>query len=455
MTPLTASFGRKLALLTVGATLVFAVSASSADTFAVTLVSQTSTTVTLGWTPQPGYGYLFSLNGQLVSRTNDASRSTVKFSKGTSYDIDVIVKGANGHYPTAPPPPPPTATITQTIVAGSTIVNLTSWRAVYDGNNDGAEDDPGSVEFRIDGTVVATESLPPFGDTFADGSITTTNGQHQFQVVALGDNGGVLVTNTVTATVNNQTPPPPPPPPGGFPDASNTGVPAGTQLTTVGGFTAATAGAVYDGLNVTGVITVTAPGVTIKNSKVRGIDLGGTADSDTSPARLLIQDVEIDCGGPGTKGIQENNFTAQRVNIHNCEDGSINKHNVTIEDSYIHDLATSSTAHNDGVQSYATHDIVIRHNRIYGVDTSAININNDVNGAHSTNVLVENNLLAGGAWTLYCPKPSTTNVRILNNAFSTIFYPKVGFFGSNTDCSGETGSGNYIYETGAPVSLNT
>jgi hypothetical protein len=245
----------------------------------------------------------------------------------------------------------------------------------------------------------------------------------------------------------------PPPPPSDYPTAANTGVPPGTTLTTRAGFTASTAGAVYDGLNVTGVITVTAPGVTIRNSKVRGIDLGGAADDDTTPARLLIEDVEIDCGGAGTKGIQENNFTARRVNIHNCEDGSINKHDITIEDSYIHDLATSATAHNDGVQSYATHDIVIRHNRIYGVDTSAININNDVNGAHSRDVLVENNLLAGGAWTLYCPKPSTTNVRIVNNKFSTIFYPRVGAFGHSTDCAGEVQSGNVIYETGAPITL--
>lgn len=88
------------------AAVVFSASASSADTFTVVLVSQTNSTVTLGWTPQPGYGYLFSLNGQLVSRTNDPSRSSVKFSKGTSYDIDVIVKGANGHYPPVAPPPP-------------------------------------------------------------------------------------------------------------------------------------------------------------------------------------------------------------------------------------------------------------------------------------------------------------------------------------------------------------
>ena len=97
------------AALALAALLVFVAAASSADSFELRRVSETSSTITLGWDPQPGYGYLFSRNGQVVSRTNDASRSTVKFSKGTSYDVDVLVKGANGHYPPAPPPPAPGA----------------------------------------------------------------------------------------------------------------------------------------------------------------------------------------------------------------------------------------------------------------------------------------------------------------------------------------------------------
>lgn len=79
---------------------VLATGGAAADTFSVTLVSQTDTTITLGWTPQTGYGYLFSADGQLVSRTNDPARSTVRFSKSYSaFEIAVIVKGAIGTYP--------------------------------------------------------------------------------------------------------------------------------------------------------------------------------------------------------------------------------------------------------------------------------------------------------------------------------------------------------------------
>ena len=72
---------RLLALSAIGLLVVVA-GGAAADTFAVTLVSQTTSTITLGWSPQPGYGYLFSANGVLVSRTNDPTPvNTVKFSK--------------------------------------------------------------------------------------------------------------------------------------------------------------------------------------------------------------------------------------------------------------------------------------------------------------------------------------------------------------------------------------
>ena len=112
----------------------------------------------------------------LRSRTNDSSRSTIKFSKQYSaFEIAVIVKGNTGTYP-PPPPPPPAGTVKQTIVEGSTIANITGWRAVYDANNDGAEDDPGKIEFYLDDVLVLTEINAPFGDTFATGTPSATRG---------------------------------------------------------------------------------------------------------------------------------------------------------------------------------------------------------------------------------------------------------------------------------------
>ena len=494
-------------LLTIGALLMllFVTGAQSSGGLDVHLVSQTSSTITLGWTPQTGYGYLFfnrcladGTNCTLASRTNDPTRSTVKFAKGNeTYKVSVIVEGNNGTYPVAPPPPPQpacsdgidndgdgkidypadpgcssatdndetnpppsTATISQTIINGSTIPNITNWQAVYDANGDGIEDDPGQIQFYIDGVLVLTESNPPFGDTFLGGSPSTTDGQHTFMVKAITDTGTLLVTNTVTATVSSS-PPPPPPPSGGYPDASNTGVPAGTSLTVYNGtLTVSTDGAVVDGLDVRGVIVINAYGVTVKNSKAEGIQVWAM---DASRPRATIQDTEVDCGGSGTKGFQGTygdpggNFNAIRVNVHNCEDGFAVDQNFTVRDSYIHDLATSATAHNDGFQVFGSNsNILLQHNTVYATDTSAIQFCNNTGCVSPVNVLVKDNLLAGGGWTLYCPKVQSFNFVIADNKFSTIIWPKVGYFGSNTDCSGETdGGGNIIYETGAPVDLGT
>ena len=111
-----------------------------------------------------------------------------------------------------------------------------------------------------------------------------------------------------------------------------------------------------------------------------------------------------------------------------------------MEDSYIHDLYNSAEAHTDGIQFAAGHsstarscagvlNVTIRHNTIYGMGadgsfgTSAI----ISNSGGDTNVLIENNLLAGGAYTLYCEQRATgVNYRVLNNRFSRKFSPKVG-----------------------------
>lgn len=429
-------------------------SASAVDSLGLTINSSTSTTVTVGWTPPANAeGYKFYADGQQVGTSLVGTKASYKFTRAACdgqvdcYQVKVLtVTSIGSSTGQAAPPPPATGSVTQTIADGSTITDIVNWQAVYDANGDGIEDDPGQIQFYIDGALVLTESYAPFGDTFLTGSPSTTDGRHTFMVKAISDTGTVLATNTVTATVSSA-PPPPPPPASGYPDASNTGVPAGTPLTPVSGsMTVSTAGQVVNAVNANGVIFVTAANVTIQNSKARGVEVQGSGSA-------TIKDTEIDCGGSGTKGILGQNFTVLRVNIHNCEDGVyVYENNFTVQDSYIHDLATSATAHNDGIQvSCCGSNSIIKHNRIYGVDTSAINYCNSVNCGTSANVLIEDNLLAGGGYTLYCPIVPSSNFQVVNNKFSTIFYSKVGLYGDMTDCDGEILSGNVIYETGAPA----
>lgn len=74
-------------------------------------ISETATSVTIGWDSVPGAdGYRFYSAGVLRSRTFDPKRRSARFSKGQEpYVIEaVVLRGIDsGSYPTAPPPPPP------------------------------------------------------------------------------------------------------------------------------------------------------------------------------------------------------------------------------------------------------------------------------------------------------------------------------------------------------------
>jgi chitodextrinase len=712
------------------------------------VTAATATSVSLAWTASTddvgvgGYGLYVS-----GKRTGETTRTSATYSGlqcGTTYALGVDAYDTSGKRSTVAelstatspcttttPPPTGTATVTQTITNGSTIPNIANWRAVYDRNADGREDDPGKIEFRVDGQLILTEELIPFGDSF-DSSWPVSPGSHTFQVRALSDTGTLLASNTVTATVGTTTTPPPtgdttppslptnlrvtsatatsatvtwnaatdnvgvtgydiyrggtkvgsatttsylmngltcgtvysvgirafdsagnaspqatlsvttsacadtqpPTPPGnvtasnrtatsisltwapasdnvgvagyglynggelvnttagttgivggltcgtnytlavdafdasgnssskttvmvstlacadtspptqptnlrltaatttsatlawnaatdnvgvtgydvlragtkvgsttttsylmngltcgttysvavkaldsagnaspqatasittsacaapapapsGFPDASNTGVPAGTSLTVVNGnLNVNTAGQVVDARDVRGCIIVNASGVTVRNTKAECIIIDNSA---LSGPRATFVDSEIRCDPTSwNTGIRFGNFNATRLDISNCENGLDIGSNVSLKDSYIHDLAQGGSLHADGIQG-AIRNAVIEHNTIYGFTgtvqgTSAI----IASGSSNTNTVIRNNLMAGGAYTLYCPRVSggDPSFQVLNNYFSTISSPKVGAFGALDSCNGETLSGNAYYESGQPL----
>jgi hypothetical protein len=189
-----------------------------------------------------------------------------------------------------------------------------------------------------------------------------------------------------------------------------------------------------------------------------------------------------------------------RVDINGCENGLSFADDLTIEDSYIHDLYNDPDvplpdgAHADGIQFGIGHrdtaggaevpgakDITIQHNTIYAMGwnnaedtfdygTAAIISNHAPN--LDENVLITQNLLAGGAYTLYCVQSGGAGVNydVIDNHFSNHFttnFPysagagavtsdpdNVGFYGPSDSCANETLSGNVLHETGAPITLD-
>jgi hypothetical protein len=241
----------------------------------------------------------------------------------------------------------------------------------------------------------------------------------------------------------------------GFPDATNTGVPPGTPLTRRDGSVVLnTPGMTFSGVELHGNIEVRAPNVTIEKVRVIcGCWYPIRADGSDDARNTLIRDVEIDFQGfESGKGIAFRDYTAQRVWFHNGMDCAHFGSNVTITDSFC-DLAKippASEAHPDGFQHAGARNVVIRHNTIRNPNsqTAAILLPTDET---FNNIVVDNNLMSGGGWTLYCGRSGAENETISNNRFSREFWPKGGYWGPMSSCEQAQRSGNVWDDTGARI----
>ncbi len=297
-----------------------------------------------------------------------------------------------------------------------------------------------------------------------------------------------------------------------FPDATNTGVPAGTSLTAYSGpSTITTNNTVIDSKTITNTcLTIQAQNVVIKNSKIQVTGTGfagcsealiGLVDDPNGSFNnwsVTIQDSEIDCGGDPPNGWNNSTalgdafITGLRLNIHGCENGGDVNQSFDIEDSYIHDLRQCTAAecggdgsHTDGFQMGGGHftppgtnnlvggviNVTFKHNTMFSMKTgapmngtagdvyfttSAIISNNVAAGNVDTNVLIDGNLLGGGANTLYCPQNgSGSNWRATNNHFTNRFRSTVGAFQPTAECDDDTFTGNVCHESGAAMTAAT
>jgi len=390
-----------------------------------------------------------SPNGVYVNSTAE-SAFPIQSGNGANYWVDVTFTSK-----LISPQPAPAAPTNVVANAGSTSVAL-SWQASASAN--------AISKYTVyrDGNMLADVGTAL---TYTDSAVTTGT-TYGYQVQATDNTGqasalstviSVAVPSLTTGGGTSTTTCPLPK----FPDASCTGVPASATLTTVNGdVTITKSGTVIDGQDIHGCVDVQVAGVTIKNSRITcpsGLAIITDAGARTAgAARLTVQDTQIICGDTdGSTALGDINLNAFRLNISKCENGFDVDSDADIEDSYIHDLHQSSLAHTDGLQSSNGTNVTINHNTFYANDgTSAININNSSSGPHTSNATVSNNLLAGGAYTLYCPIPTTINVQIINNHFSNIFFPKIGQYGPSSDCGGEVQSGNVYQESGVGLVLD-
>lgn len=279
-----------------------------------------------------------------------------------------------------------------------------------------------------------------------------------------------------TTTPPPTTTPPVPPPSGGcpaypaMPNASCTGWQhTGVSLTPyTGPLTITTPGTVIDGKDVSGTLSIQADNVTITRSRVRGHINTGYGEN----TGILIQDVEVNPGNDNgsLSAIGNSGFTCIRCNVYNAGQGFNITSNVTIKDSYVHDLFGQGSSHNEPIVSNGGGPFTIVHNELVGNFNSA-----RTGGGMSASlalygdfgqirdVLVQYNrfnLGNGGSYCVYAGSvpgkayPVASNTRFLNNRFGRALQPNCGQYGPVTAYSGANGNawaGNVWDDTGAPV----
>jgi hypothetical protein len=238
-----------------------------------------------------------------------------------------------------------------------------------------------------------------------------------------------------------------------------------TGLTASGPLTVTTNGAVIDGLDITGQLTIAAHNVTVQNCRIRAIKNTGTytvAWANTAGARptgLQIIDCEID--GNGTDGgdagtypsgwaqsaaIQPGiGYTLLRCNIHGQTDGLKPQDNpggttILVDRCWIHDLATYYSAagtitHNDLLQVAGTgaHHLTVRHSFLDGYRVGDPDINSRYASSSLmqwgsfpgsagvlSNILIDGNWIDGGGYASRLDFPTVAtldNVVFQNNRY--------------------------------------
>lgn len=230
------------------------------------------------------------------------------------------------------------------------------------------------------------------------------NNSIEFNYILYFDVAVPPTTTTTSTTTTTTTTTTTSPPPAGFPTAANTGVPAGTQLTTVNGDLHATTD--VDAVHVTGMIFIEADHVSVNRSKIDQSIVNDAMCGDHN-CIFTITDSDIgpdDCSNNGRSlpiGVGYSNYTATRLHLHGHEDGfRAGGPNITIKDSYVLICSPAASNDSDGVQDFpSTQHIVIDHNTFdmnhaQGF-TAPISVHSGPNNGGSSDVTITNNLMAG------------------------------------------------------------
>ncbi len=231
----------------------------------------------------------------------------------------------------------------------------------------------------------------------------------------------------------------------GFPDATNTGPVGCSSYTPYSGtLDITTDGTVLNCIQLNGTLSINADNVTVQNSILNGDSWWGVRVGNTNATatnfKLLHNKLQTVPGqGPDSGGydygISQESSGYMEIgynDISGYKDG-VTTSNGYIHDNYIHNLSQFVGAHTQDIYVYSgPAQVKIEHNTLINDSpqdqaTAAVYIAPD--SGHQNDRTVANNLMAGGAFTIYGGDSTATNIVIVNNKFSTQIYPNSGYYG--------------------------
>ncbi len=267
----------------------------------------------------------------------------------------------------------------------------------------------------------------------------------------------------------------------GYPDATNTGVPPGTTLTSVPAqatsgpgwawdaatqtVNVTTSGTTISGLSITGTLNIAASNVTVKNDQITTSSLYAVSLRHT--ANVTVENSTIS-GQNATTGrvnyaiddiyADSTNMNFTRNNIADWRVG-INTTSGKITGNYIHDPGFIAGDHTDGIyDNEGTTPLAITGNTIENTLGQTCDIIlESATGVPVGNMTVSGNLLAGGGYSIYAggAQNDSTNVKITGNRFGQAYYPQSGQWGPQADYqpsgTGNTWTGNTWDNTATTV----
>ncbi|HEY0279735.1 MAG TPA: hypothetical protein VGC32_15850, partial [Solirubrobacterales bacterium] len=203
----------------------------------------------------------------------------------------------------------------------------------------------------------------------------------------------------------------------GYPDPTNTGVPAGTTLSPSGSITVTQAGTVISGKEVTGTINVVAGNVTIENTKVNQNTTCGPRTTcgnfairiDEAASNVTIRNVETSSVAGDTCEHDIRNtggtVTIEGSYLHACDSNLYAEGPTTMKNSYGIAKIAMSEDHIENVYFNETTFNAIHDTLLNPVEQTAVIFGNSGGGNDVTNcsnhLTLTDSLIGGGGYTLY------------------------------------------------------